>query len=202
MRKVLLAALRSLAITEQDTKKFISDHNGRPTQDDLNKYVKDQGMDKDEIAEIMYDLVKNQVGGLEAPEPAPKESKPSIDDDDMLQAYLAAALWSSTDGDKPLDEDYDIDDFSAEAIKEATKDVNDFRSKAADLLDSLSLIKDGEGSDIGHDFWLTRNGHGAGFWDGDYEDRDGNNIGEALTEISKTFKEIDPYPGDDGQLYF
>jgi len=99
----------------------------------------------------MYDLVKNQVGGLEAPEPAPKESKPSIDDDDMLQAYLAAALWSSTDGDKPLDEDYDIDDFSAEAIKEATKDVNDFRSKAADLLDSLSLVKDGEGSDIGRD---------------------------------------------------
>ena len=20
----------------------------------------------------------------------------------------------------------------------------------------------------GHDFWLTRNGHGAGFWDGDW----------------------------------
>ena len=23
---------------------------------------------------------------------------------------------------------------------------------------------------IGHDFWLTRNGHGAGFWDGDWDE--------------------------------
>jgi len=32
----------------------------------------------------------------------------------------------------------------------------------------------------GHDFWLTRNGHGAGFWDGDWPE-----TGDALTEASK-----------------
>jgi hypothetical protein len=32
------------------------------------------------------------------------------------------------------------------------------------------------------DFWLTVHGHGAGFWDGDYE------RGDELTELCKQFK--------------
>jgi hypothetical protein len=40
-----------------------------------------------------------------------------------------------------------------------------------------------------HDFWLTRNHHGAGFWDGDYE----TPIGEKLTEISESFGEVHLY---------
>lgn len=31
-----------------------------------------------------------------------------------------------------------------------------------------SLEDDGCASRAGHDLWLTRNGHGAGFWDGDW----------------------------------
>ena len=38
----------------------------------------------------------------------------------------------------------------------------------------------------GHDFWLTRNGHGAGFWDGDWEQK----IGQRATDASKRFGEI------------
>jgi hypothetical protein len=34
----------------------------------------------------------------------------------------------------------------------------------------------------GHDFWLTRNGHGAGFWD-----RDLGEIGERLTKASEAY---------------
>jgi hypothetical protein len=40
-----------------------------------------------------------------------------------------------------------------------------------------------EADTIEHDFFLTRNGHGAGFWDGDYKN------GEKLTEIAKSFGE-------------
>ena len=46
-----------------------------------------------------------------------------------------------------------------------------------------------------HDFWLTRNGHGAGFWAGDY----GN--GEVLTEIAHAFGNVETYEGDDHLLY-
>jgi len=48
-----------------------------------------------------------------------------------------------------------------------------------------------------HDFWLTRNGHGAGFWDGDWDDE----TGKRLTTISKKYVEIDLYVGDDGKIY-
>jgi hypothetical protein len=48
----------------------------------------------------------------------------------------------------------------------------------------------------GHDFWLTRNHHGAGFWD-----RDLGEVGEQLTEAAQTYKEVDLYVGDDGKIY-
>ncbi len=43
------------------------------------------------------------------------------------------------------------------------------------------------------DFWLTRNRHGAGFWDGDYPD----GIGERLSDIAHGFGEVwvDKYRG-------
>jgi hypothetical protein len=49
----------------------------------------------------------------------------------------------------------------------------------------------------GHDFWLTRNGHGAGFWDGDWPEP----FATSLTHASKAFGECYFYFGDDGKLY-
>lgn len=50
---------------------------------------------------------------------------------------------------------------------------------------------------LGHDFWLTRNGHGAGFWDGDLE----HDLGERLSQACKTFGECYIYAGDDNLIY-
>lgn len=50
----------------------------------------------------------------------------------------------------------------------------------------------------GHDFWLTRNGHGAGFWD-----RGLGDAGEALTKAcghGTDFPEINLYVSDDGAI--
>jgi hypothetical protein len=47
----------------------------------------------------------------------------------------------------------------------------------------------------GHDFWLTRNRHGAGFWDGDWE------RGAELTKAAHTFGGIDLFVGDDGRVH-
>lgn len=46
------------------------------------------------------------------------------------------------------------------------------------------------------DFWLTRNGHGCGFWDGDWPEH-----GDELTDICCKFSVIDLYVGDDGLVY-
>jgi len=46
---------------------------------------------------------------------------------------------------------------------------------------------------MAHDFWLTRNRHGAGFWDGDYPKA----LGEKLTEFSHKFGEVHILPEDD-----
>ncbi len=38
----------------------------------------------------------------------------------------------------------------------------------------------------GHDFWLNRNGHGAGFWDGDWPEP----AATTLDAASKAFGEV------------
>lgn len=47
------------------------------------------------------------------------------------------------------------------------------------------LIKDLDLSQCGHDFWLTRNRHGSGFWDRDYP----KSLADELTRIAHEFRE-------------
>lgn len=61
--------------------------------------------------------------------------------------------------------------------------------------DNAAKDFDAEGR-ICHDFWLTRCGHGCGFWDGDYGE-----LGDRLTTAAKAFGEVDLYVGDDGLIY-
>ena len=49
----------------------------------------------------------------------------------------------------------------------------------------------------GHDFWLTRNGHGAGFWDGDWSE----NYSKMFDEGSKAYGTFETSLGDDGLIY-
>lgn len=112
----------------------------------------------------------------------------------VLDGYLVAALWSSSDSDgNPLDDKYDVEDISDESMDRSIKDVAKFLDNAA-MLGDISQLDDAQ---IGHDFWLTRNRHGAGFWDGDYE----KELGEKLTELSHKFGEVDLIVGDDGKLH-
>ena len=113
--------------------------------------------------------------------------------DKFTKSYLETALWSSTDDNsEALDAKYSVSDLSPEAIEQAQREVEDFLTKAGALLD------DYDDSVAVHDFWLTRNRHGAGFWDGDYTKA----IGDKLTQLSHSFGEIDLYVGDNGKLYF
>ena len=111
----------------------------------------------------------------------------------ILKHYIICALWSYIDDDgEPLDSVYTMDDISAQTLKQMDIEVSDF------IKDNESLLIESGQSDqqIGHDFWLTRNGHGAGFWD-----RGLGAIGDALTKASKSFGGSDLYVGDDGLIY-
>lgn len=105
--------------------------------------------------------------------------------DEILKHYLMAALWSTLhNDDEYLDHYYSIDDVSGEAKQKAKSDVEKFLAEAGPYIGDKASDEQ-----IGHDFLLTRNDHGAGFWDrGDlYLD------GDRLTEIAKTFGEINFY---------
>ncbi len=105
-----------------------------------------------------------------------------IDIDCILEHYLICALWSSTNEElgTHFDEHFSTSDFCAESIDNAKKDIRAFL-----LLAPKKTVKKMELSQIGHDFWLTRNHHGAGFWD-----RNLGELGDKLTEISKQFTEL------------
>lgn len=115
------------------------------------------------------------------------------------RAYIEAMLWSSTnDDDEPLDANYAMDDLSPEAADRIAEDCGQFYRENLELISADNVVTQyGADAQAGHDFWLTRNGHGAGFWDGDWEPE----AGKALTKASKAFGECDPYIGDDGLIY-
>lgn len=98
----------------------------------------------------------------------------------MLEAYLECAEWSSVN--EPLDS-LDLE-FSARGKKQAAKECRDFLRFVNDLgIDARNW----DSCQFGHDFWLTRNGHGAGFWDRGFPE------GAALTKAAKSFGSIDIY---------
>lgn len=115
-----------------------------------------------------------------------------------LRSYIECALWSSMDnadesGGEPLDANYGPDDIADEALESMREDVTDFLQACWDDGLDLSSI---EADQIGHDLWLTRNHHGAGFWD-----RGLGDLGDELTKRAHAYGSSDIYVGDDGLLY-
>lgn len=109
-------------------------------------------------------------------------------------AYVECALWASVNEDGvPFDSGYTSTDISPDSIAAMHADVHTFLGLcAAGGIDVTVLDPQG----IGHDLWLTRNGHGAGFWD-----RGLGELGERLSGIARTMGESDLYTGDDGLIH-
>jgi hypothetical protein len=117
--------------------------------------------------------------------------------DAFTRAYIECALWSSTDnsddsGGEPLDRNYSIDDIAPATLATMVRDCAAFQAEHADNLAEC----DGSDEYNGHDLWLTRNGHGAGFWDRGY-----GPVGDRLTAACKACGSVDLYVGDDGLIH-
>lgn len=107
--------------------------------------------------------------------------------DPFTQSYITALLWSEMDesnpdtGGEPLDAHYCIYDLTAKALTTIKADCEAFQRDNAAL-----LAQAGDKEQNGHDFLLTRNGHGTGFWDRGYEDGLGNRLTEAAHKAGET----------------
>jgi hypothetical protein len=110
----------------------------------------------------------------------------------FYQAFLTCALWASTDDDgTPLDRHHTPRDIALVTRDTLYLECKDFYHANYDDLDAHGSMEQG-----GHDFFLTRCGHGAGFWD-----RGTGEVGERLTAAAKVYGSVDLYKGDDGTLY-
>jgi hypothetical protein len=145
--------------------------------------------------------------------------------DEFLQQYITTALWASTlppygacpacgntavlymwdeddepvcgncserqpNHEPPADENYGSRDLAPETLKKMETDCRNFwRENWKDIQDDPGLA--------GHDFFLTRCHHGAGFWDGNWE----REVGKRLTDAAHGYGEVNLYVGDDGLIY-
>lgn len=125
--------------------------------------------------------------------------------DTFTEGYVSCALWADVmiykhDDDCPCHEAsengdayeaemdhssdaFDESDLTPDALAALTSDAHDFY--AANVADIRTSTLGAER--CGHDFWLTRNGHGAGFWD------HGHISDEADAALSRLDKASRPY---------
>lgn len=143
--------------------------------------------------------------------------------DAITTQYLETLLWSETlmgeitvpessglvtAGDTfeegtPLDRIIDVSDvrdLAPDVWKEAESDCEAFAAYVEDELgfDPFMVF---DSMQVAHDFALSRNGHGAGFFDGDYT-HEGEQYANALQRCAKTFGTcgLDLYVSDAGEL--
>jgi hypothetical protein len=138
----------------------------------------------------------------------------AIELDRVLAGYAECALWSEScrgmatgahadpawcagsDCDSSLWEiGFDADAISFGSMENMRDDVRDFVNGClAERVDAFDGFEQGQ---IGHDFWLTRNGHGAGFWDRGLGER-----GQFLTGMAKPYGDCSLWVGEDGRVYY
>lgn len=128
--------------------------------------------------------------------------------DSFTQGYVEALFF--TDGDDLENEEeirnedgplvrasLGFSDLAPETLARIIADCDAF--KAATVHIQPLMGEDGfpDETYAGHDFWLTRNGHGAGFWDGDWPEPHATTLDEA----AKAAGEVEVYLGDDGKVH-
>lgn len=133
------------------------------------------------------------------------------------QGYVAAAEFTTRDERDGVEEDTHLDaagfEHAPELVLTISADIERFLAKpvklipgVGDVADLIRLCADshkpGSPEDCvwnhaGRDFWYTREGHGCGFWDGDWPEQ----AGEVLTEISQLIGTDEWYVGGDDRVY-
>lgn len=120
--------------------------------------------------------------------------------DDFTAAYIMSMYFTDScdyeEGAEDNEGMFDVEDeLSQEALNLAKTECEEFQ-KNADLARCYEEFPWYGPDQAGHDFWLTRNRHGAGFWD-----RGLGELGSKLTDAAHDCGGCDAYRGDDGKVY-
>lgn len=107
----------------------------------------------------------------------------------FVESYIETALWASTDEqDQPLDKRFNAGHLSEDDWFHVVSQCADFltRPEVRECMKAYPWDADAY-KQAGHDFFLTRNGHGAGFRDGQWDGwgNHGESFGNALAEAAK-----------------
>lgn len=122
--------------------------------------------------------------------------------DAFTRGYLECALWTSDpdprSGEWSESEWWNIDAIEPRCLQRAIDDCAKYQTDNRADLAEVSDTYHATDAQHGHDFWLTRNGHGAGFWDRGYDA-----LGDRLTDTAHAFGECNvfgPETNDQGAL--
>ncbi len=103
--------------------------------------------------------------------------------DDFTRAYFEALIFTTEDMAQEEGWNCYMDSIYRDSVGTGYRQCMSFQEEFANLL-SKSYEKGSTESQAGHDFWLTRNRHGAGFWD-----RGLGTIGDELTNAAQQYGE-------------
>jgi hypothetical protein len=112
--------------------------------------------------------------------------------------YVEALFFTNAGPDDEIPADAELSESALETI---AADCAKFEEQMGETIDAAECTR-GSGEytqreQAAHDFWMTRNGHGVGFWDGDWSEPHASKLDDA----AKAFGECQPYLGDDGLIY-
>lgn len=105
--------------------------------------------------------------------------------DDFVSGYIETALATSCDEDGcALDTKYERSDIDPATLAGMLEDCREFLTKCQSWLKEEYYLRPHRMmQQAGCDFWLTRNRHGAGFWDGDW-------VKPAASELTRQAQEF------------
>ena len=107
------------------------------------------------------------------------------------RGYIETAMWLLTDDDGHSLDYLGLHDVGAGALASMHEDCENFHKLCEEV--GLDLRDNYSG---GHDFYLTRNRHGAGFWEGPWGES-----GPFLADLAHTFGKTSWYLGDDNMIH-
>jgi hypothetical protein len=114
------------------------------------------------------------------------------EDNDEIERLSKLALNFNN---KNLDS-FTRDDIEDNSVIKVYEDIKSFITMSGD---AVKIAIDEHGAEqVGHDLWLTRNGHGAGFFDRGYDD----DVEEQLMVSAKKLGGVDLYINDNMKLSF
>lgn len=129
--------------------------------------------------------------------------------DQFVFGYITAALWTEEENINESGVEADRSEVCPDSLKRVEKCCKRLLTEYHDAVRLMAehIVHSEEYTAwevLGHNFWLTRNGHGAGFWDKEYRHTAAVKASEYLTlnvGFGTKYPAVDLYVGDDKKIY-